>query len=58
MNMVQHDEQFLKYVQTMRDRGMTEAQIAMSLGLGAARYRKILHGVLNRKQQKNKEDAE
>jgi len=58
MNMVQHDEQFLEYVRTMRDRGMTEAQIAMSLGMGELRYRKILRGCLNRKQQKKKEDAE
>lgn len=58
MNMVQHDKQFLEYVRTMRGRGMTEARIAMSLGLGAVRYRKILHDCLNREKQKKKEAAE
>lgn len=58
MTTVRHEDQFLKYVRTMRDSGMTEAQIAMSLGMSTVRYREILHERLNWEKQKKKEGAE
>lgn len=51
MDLEKQDRQFLEYVRQKKREGMTEAEIARSLGLDTSKFRKIRGGCLRRKKE-------